>query len=380
MIGNNGMSAQSRSTTWIDWLPLVLGAVIALAALQLARATVLVNLEAAALGTETEFVTNDVGGGHVQCMDARDTHDCLAAYQKAGRPPAVLWLGNSQLPAINRFKPGDRTAPTLLHEALRPRGFYQVTYAMPNANLFEHAVLFAATASQYDVRALVLPVFLDDIREQGIRSTVADLLEDHRVRASAEATRMWPLIAGNLRAGNAAEAQPEAPASLQRRVERAANDRLDAWWPLWQKRANLRGVLGVVLHNTRNKLLGINAQTKRRVDPGVYREKMAVLDALLAEAGARNIKVLLYVPPFRQDIAYPYFDDDYAKLKTDLQDLAKTHAARYANLEAIVPGPEWGTVVDAITGFEDYDFMHFTADGHKRHAAALDAELRAMGF
>ncbi len=37
-------------------------------------------------------------------------------------------------------------------------------------------------------------------------------------------------------------------------------------------------------------------------------------------------------------------------------------------------------VVDGIFGFEDYDFMHFTGEGHKRVANRLDAELRKMGF
>lgn len=369
-----------RSPQWLNWIPMVLGAIIALSFMQWICVAVLVKLEAAALGTATEFVNTEANGASVQCMDASDSEKCVAGYQRAGKPPAVLWLGNSQLAAINRLKAGDRAAPGLLHEALRARGIYQVTYAVPNANLLEHALQYSALAGQYDTRALILPVFLDDIREQGIREPVAGLLDDPGVRSRVELTTIWPLISGSLHVNNALHSKSDATETRQKWAERMLNEKLGAWWPLWQQRANMRGIVGIVVHELRNKILGINAQTKRRVDPGVYREKMTLLTAILAETRARNIKVLLYVPPFRLDIPHPYFDDDYGRLKRDLQALALQYGARFANLESIVPGPEWGMVVNAITGLGDYDFMHFTAEGHRRHATAIDVELRAMGF
>ena len=179
-------------------------------------------------------------------MDARDSTKCLAGYQSAGKPAAVLWLGNSQLAAINRLKAGDRAAPGLLHEALRARDIYQVTYTVPNANLPEHALQFSALAGQYDIRALVLPVFLDDIREQGIREPVAGLLDDPGVRSRVESTVIWPLFSGAVHGNGAPISEAETIETRQKWVERVVNEKLGAWRPLWQNRANMRGIVGRV--------------------------------------------------------------------------------------------------------------------------------------
>ncbi len=363
-------------------LPLILGLAIAIGMLELVRSRVLIKLEEAALGAETQNVYTDTSGTRVLCQDGRDDGDCYSAYVAAGRPPAILWLGNSQLAAINRYKPGDSTAATLLHDTLGPRGYYVVSYAQPNANLHEHAVTFAALERKYDLKLLILPVFLDDIREQGIRPGIRQLAATPSLRTALEASPVWPHVSSAFPGDPAAggEAADDNSKTLQKRIEDDLNGWLDSWWPLWRRRANLRGVLGYVMHTTRNKLLGINAQSKRKVDPAIYRAKMAVLDSLLAHARARGIKVLLCVPPYRQDIPGPYVTADYEKLKADLARKARGNGAAFANLEAIVPGPEWGKVIDRILGFEDYDFMHFTGEGHRRHAAALDGVLRGLGY
>ena len=95
---------------------------------------------------------------------------------------------------------------------------------------------------------------------------------------------------------------------------------------------------------------------------------------------ADGSEVLLYIPPYRQDIEGPYIEDEYARLKTDLAQLAAAHNAKYADFQNVVPGPEWGTVTDDVFGLKEPDFMHFTAAGHVRFAQALDDELKRLGF
>jgi hypothetical protein len=109
-------------------------------------------------------------------------------YEAAGKPPAILWRGNSQLHAINRYTKGEKTASVLLHDALSSRDSYVVTYSQPNANLIEHAIVYGALSSAYSPSALIIPVFLDDIREQGIRTTVAAFLDDAVIRRRLEAS------------------------------------------------------------------------------------------------------------------------------------------------------------------------------------------------
>jgi hypothetical protein len=127
-------------------------------------------------------------------------------------------------------------------------------------------------------------------------------------------------------------------------------------------------------------VLGIDARTKRKVEDALYQEKMRVLAWILAEAQRRHIRVLLYVPPYRTDIDGPYIAADYARLKVDMAGMAERFGARYADLDNMVPGSEWATIVHPIYGFESEDFMHFTATGHARYAAGIDAALKEMGF
>ncbi|MGJ0513402.1 SGNH/GDSL hydrolase family protein [Methylocystis sp.] len=380
--GNERIAAPPKHLrpVWLALLPLGLGFILALAGLEYARTHVLVKLEEAALGTQTQMVYESGHGERILCQDARENRLCEAAYEKAGYPPVVLWLGNSQLPAVNRYKPDDATAPTLLHDALARRGSYVIALAQPNANLAEHGLIFAAVAPRYAPRVLLLPVVLDDIREQGIRTHVASFIEDSAARVAAQKSLIWPVVAPMLAVGSAARDVPPVERTMQQRIEVSLNDRLSEWWPLWRERAKLRGILALTLHTVRNKVLGINAQSKRNVDPAVYAEKMRILAAILEHARNLGVRVLLYVPPYRLDISGPYLASDTDRLKADLVRLAAEHGAHYADFEDTVPGPEWGTVVDPLFGFEDYDFMHFTGEGHRRFASSLDAELKRMGI
>lgn len=367
--------------TWRAWIPLCLGTLIALGLVQAARQHLRGSVEDAAFGRETQNTLATPDEARIHCLDSRDSPKCIATYDRAGRPPAVLWLGNSQLAGINRHQPGDRTASFLLHERLRDRGYYLVTYSLPNANLMEHAVVFHATSGKYDTRLLILPVFLDDIREQGIREFVAEFIADPAARRTLDLSRAGPLVGTQLlRSTVVAKKETGGDVPFVRRFEDALNERLSAVSPLWRDRGMLQGNLAYAIHHYRNRLLGIDARTKRKVDTSVYNEKMAVLDAILADARERGLKVLLYVPPYRRDIEGPYIPSDYARLKSDMAKMAARHQATFADIDNVVAGPEWGKVVDVVFGTEDFDFMHFTAAGHASHAKALDTILEKMGF
>jgi hypothetical protein len=355
----------------VPWLPLILGAVLALAYLEWARLNVLILLDHAAFGRETAVYSGGTRDrdDRTQCEGASDHQRCVNSWKRAGSPPVILWFGNSQLMGINRAKPGDVNAPGQLLAALAPRGYRVITYAQPNANLGEQDVEFDAVAPVYKPKVLVLPVCYDDIRELQIRDEIAAFRPGAAVGAPAS--------------------KPDKPAepgkvathqTVQAKVEKTITDKIDAAWPLWNARPGLRGTAGFAIHALRNQLLGIHSTSKRPVDPGVYRERMALLDKLVAKARAQGIEVLLYVPPYRQDLDGPYIAADYERFKADMKAIADRHGARFADLTPIVPGPEWATVTDDLFGFQEPDFMHFTATGHKRLAGAIDEQLRPMGY
>jgi len=374
------MKMQNAKPLWLTWLPLVLGTVVALVLLQIARTEILTKLDEAAFGRDTQNVLSQVNGEQVSCMYASDSPKCVEGYGKYASLPAILWLGNSQLAAINRYKSGDRTASTLLHEKLRERGYYVVSYSQPNANLFEHGLVFTALEPKFKPRVLILPVFLDKIREQGIRPSVAAFLDDPLSRARATASPLWPFIAPSLSGASSGATTATSDVPFHVKFEAGVSENLSKAFGLWRDRSTLKGMLGVGLFRLRNMVLGINAQTKRKVDSGVYREKMIALEAILKDARDHDVRVLLYIPPYRQDIEGPYVASEYAKLKQDVATLSTKYKLDFVDIDNIVPGPEWATVVDEIFGIEDFDFVHFTEEGHKRHAEALNAVLRRMGY
>jgi hypothetical protein len=362
------------------WIALGLGAAIALAGLEYSRARWMVDPQALAYGSETQPSFGEVDGRAVHCSGRRDTQLCEAAYAKAGDPPAILWFGNSQLAGINRSKPGDENAPQQLHRLAAARGQYVVAYSQPNANLAEHALAAAALTPIYRPRLVVLPVVFDDIREQGVREDLVNLTEAREAMDGIRQWRIRRLVSRWLQPEAASTGKLETDESIQAAVEKRLNAWLDRFSPFFADRAQLRGTASATLHAFRNQLLSIHSTTKRSVDPALVDSKLAVLTALLADLRDRGVGALVYVPPYRTDIDGPYVAAEYNAFKRHIELLAGEYGAQFANLESLVPGPEWGTVHDRILGTAEPDFMHFTAEGHRRLAIALNDELARAGY
>jgi hypothetical protein len=361
--------------SWQELLPLFLGAVLAIMFLDFSLRKI-VDLNNAALGGDTTAVLAEVDGLRVACFDASDTDACENAYKRAGGGPAVLWFGNSQNFAINRYKTGDELAVARVHRWLKGRGTWLISYTQPNANFDEEAVLFEALIHRYDTRLVIFPLFMDKLREQGIRDTVAAFMNDPKTAERVQGSPEWPDLAPLL----VKESVPDKDPTFQQKVEARVNNLLDRYWPLWRDRSKLRGNVGFVLHQLRNKLFGIHSYTKRPVDSQVYAEKLDVLSKMLQSARDQHVRMLLYIPPYRHDISGPYEDAQYAKFKSDVKALAAKYDADFVDLDNTVPGPLWATVIDTVLGFEEPDFMHFTAEGHRLLAKAIEDRLVDLGF
>jgi hypothetical protein len=193
-----------------------------------------------------------------------------------------------------------------------------------------------------------------------------------RVRASPAWSALAPLLIKKV--------ERHTDPTFQQWVESQLDGFLGQYWSLWRDRGKLRSNLGFAIHVLRNKILGIHSYTKRPVDPQVYADKLGILAKLLESAKNRHISVLLYIPPYRRDIVGPYDDEKYSQFKKDLGALTEKYQAHFVDLDNTVPGPLWATVVDDIFGFEEPDFMHFTAEGHRRLAEAIQHSLVDVGF
>jgi hypothetical protein len=180
-----------------NWLPLLVSAVLAIGLLYFSQRK-LVELGTAALGQQTAAVLGQDDGLRFTCSDAADSELCENAYRQVGGLSSAIWLGNSQNFAINHYKRGDKLAVAIVHEWLKDRKSWLVSYTQPNANLYEQAVVFEAAAQRYNPRLLILPVFMDDFREQGIRPEVVAFIGDGNEKCSfalpewPELVSLWP--------------------------------------------------------------------------------------------------------------------------------------------------------------------------------------------
>jgi len=308
----------------------------------------------------------------------------------------VLWVGNSQLHAINQLnRKRDQVAPFHASSAL---GQPVYCLSLPNANVQEHLATLHWAMTRRPVRYLVLPMVFDKLRNDGLRPGF------ERLASPALSARLATRPQGKRLEGELADLQRAAKAtgtgtnsqtplaqlsmsavlhevSLQEVSERALEDGLASRWGLWQRRPLLWSTVLNDAYVFRNWLLGIKATSKRPMLPVPFENNMAAFDELLDVAAAEGIAVLVYIAPIRQDVEPPYIMAEYRPWKAAV---ARNIAGRqakggaklaFADLDQLVPAGLWGTADDS----HDIDFMHFQGKGHEILGGKVAQLLQDLG-
>lgn len=339
------------------------------------------DFNALALGKETTTYLAFNEGNRIHCHDIDDSDKCILNYirNKDGKD-LVLWLGNSQLHAINQMQIGDRTASALLHSKLSELSKYLMVFSQPNANLQEHFLMFEYVNSKLPVSTLILPLVYDDTRETGIRHSIMKGLEDPELVENFTRTSFGQEISiPNEEVPSTQDDFSGLKNTIQDRVERMLNENLSSVWEVWDSREFFRGELYSSMYKIRNWVFGINASSIRRKIPGRYSLNLEALAAIYASACDRNIQVLAYVAPLRNDVDIPYSIDDYNQFKTDAEALADCEDIKFVDLDYIVSGEHWGSKASTSIGeSKELDFMHFTYRGHEILAGTLGRQLTAL--
>lgn len=338
--------------------------------------------EASALGAATTSVFSRIGEYPIHCGDSRDAADCLAGVKAREAQRSALWLGNSQVHAVNQWHGGETNAAPMLFQSLKPLGLDLVTFSQPNANFQEHYVLFEYLQRQMPLKMLILPAVFDDTRETGLRQDIAVFLNDGRIKIAMAATAIGQRILQARESApvdSGAEDTAGIAHTLQERVERFLNTGLEQHSALWAARPEMRGQILIDLYTWRNTLLGIKPTSKRKIIRSRYEDNMGAMAAIMASASSHGIRMLVYVVPLRNDVEVPYVDSEYQHFKRDVQSLAEQYGARFANLENLVPAELWGSkAATSSGGGEELDFMHFQAGGHRLLAERLAEEVTAV--
>ncbi len=371
---NNGPVVASR--IW----PVAVATALALVLLEVLFGHQQTEFDTFAFGDAKE-VFGDAGGVPFHVQGLEDFPALVKGSQERAAKHQVLWLGNSQLNAVNQYQTGQMSAPGMLFERMSARSVDVLTAAFPNANLQEHYLVFEYLRPRLArLRVLLLPVVFDDFRENGIRPNLLGAMKDPAVVKALGANDV-----GKRLLTQAAKAQAENEQdvdlggvrnTLQERSERALNRWLDEHWDFWRLRREARGQLFIWLYRTRNMVFGIGPQSKRPVLKARYKLNMAALKALLASAKRADVRVLVYIVPLRDDVEQPYLASEYERFQKDIVALTKAEGVVFVDLGSLIPGRFWGKkVTTSLSGTEELDFMHFQAPGHKLLTNALADEL-----
>ncbi len=256
---------------------------------------------------------------------------------------------------------------------------------MPNASLQEMMLTFDYVTSLTSINYLIIPVFMDDLREDGIRTDVFfKNLNSENYFIKDSFSLISKKVNSELKTAYSAGSQNSDIAALketpQEKVETFLNEKLDNYSDVWKDREQVRGDFFNALYIMRNTVLGIDAQTKRKMIPTRMESNFSALSYILDKCQKLNIKSIIYVPPIRTDVEPPYDLNEYENFKESLEkDVNKYSNAHFVNLENIVEGKYWG-VKNATTmdGKPELDFMHFQYEGHKMLYKNLVIEMQKI--
>ena len=117
------------------------------------------DFSAAGLGINTSSHEESFfdAGRRVICFSIVDLNQCLEDLPPSPPRKRLLWLGWSQLYAINDYHPGERTAPSLLAEQLQAAGIDLVAIAMPNINPREQLLVYEYVRQRVKPNGLIVP-------------------------------------------------------------------------------------------------------------------------------------------------------------------------------------------------------------------------------
>lgn len=351
--------------------------------------------------SQSDFAAGDVGLG-LNTVPFTATHDgrfiagpiedlerMHATFAEVRREeptrPIALWLGASQLYAINQPKEGDRLAVEYATERAEERDsdLVYLQSANPNANLNEILWQYVSYREKGLVPdLLVLGFTFDDLKEPGFRQKIIDRIEPlppETLTLLGPAGEQITQAMSGMPDGDATSSPVERTATggtPQERLEDELVALLEEAWPAYRDRGSVRSASimawKIPLTVAIFKLL---SRPKVVIDEETREWNEAALDALLAIAKADGVKVVLYQAPYRPDPnVFYHVRSEYDACHAALEELCNERGVRFRDLETIVPAEFWGMTNDGSP-----DVYHFRDEGHRLLGDAIDAWLAEEG-
>ncbi len=270
----------------------------------------------------------------------------------------VLLFGNSQLGAINQFSKGEINYAHQLsieteknrNETVKVRSIW-----IPNATFAEFNEIYQSMKKcPTRIDNLIIPLFLDDTREQNIRESLKNY---------------------SLNVCESFEYLSQTKNELETNLDIPSNsDKLDKnilkSIPVLNDIQSINTHFRVYLYKLRNSFFGIKASSKRKKIPAAYQFNLEALESIIGSRDSLGKPTIIYLAPllhFASGKEIPYFRDDYLNFKNDMKDICNKENCSYYDFDSIIPDEKWGYKASTNLQGEkkELDFMHFTYDGHK---------------
>lgn len=346
---------------------MLLGLVIAFFFIGAGLTLVKQDFSQAALNEDTKIVDVFFNGNQVHCFTIQEAEKCLEKLSKNKTSKKTLFLGNSQLHAVNQPTDSAKPVSVLLTDKLIKNNNMAVTFSQPNSSFSEQVVLLKTLLLKQNFDYFILPAVFDDTREGEIRAINKDIFlnDDYRkvLLQSAFISDLYGKKINTIQKGQL---------TVQDRSEKFIIQKINHFFKWENITSQLRGNISLLLYRARNSIFNIKPTTERKIIPSAYKQNILALNELLAIAKNHDLKTIVYVAPIRQDIKLPYKMSEYNKFKSDIRLISVKYGVDFLNLENIIAGPLWGLKVSSdLDGELEYDFMHFKEQGHEILAEKL---------
>jgi hypothetical protein len=354
----------------------------------LGRAAARFDPQSPGLGRETTAISSSRFAGRDVSAYPQATAAIAAqarAMQQEGRKVA-LWIGGSQLHAINNFREGEQLAVVQANALAAGRGatgrYVQISQA--NANFQEMLAFYVRFRQAGTVPdRLILAMAYDDLRERGLRWGALDGLSDALAAArqiggpGVEALRAEAVRQAAGQAAAKAPVERNAIADTpQEKLEDALTAAAEGAWPAYRDRSVARAMLET---EGRARMLraiyGRAGKIRIDVPEDVASQNRQALESIVRIARADATRVLIYVQPYRPGEECFWYDRAaYEAFLAEMKAWCAAEGVQWADLSDLVAADQYGYTSDGRP-----DVFHFRQSGHRLLAEAIDRLSAAEG-
>jgi hypothetical protein len=264
----------------------------------------------------------------IHCTEKIDFQNCIEGLVNRNSKIKIIYIGNSQLHTINNFKNNQILISEILFKNYINDNIDIITLSLPNINFQETLWILENELKNVNFSYLILPLVLDDFREQGVRKELSD-----------------EKIKDKLKSGSTIE-----------HGDQKIKDKLQQ---IKDKLQHGKNNFIFNLYNLRNFLFGINSSTTRSIIKHSYYLNLKSYENIHNLMKKKNIIVFSYFAPVRQEPIKIYNASEYKIFKEKIINLNIQFNQKIFDLDNVIKSKNFGLI-----NKKNLDYMHFDYQGH----------------